>query len=182
MKNITQQIDFELPNDISVLGVIYDILKRNNIQESDEEWLQRHKNKKESKALIIRDSALVLFKKQISEDKLAEILAQHLGTTKEISKNIISDIKQKLIPYARIFEPEKETSKLSTQKVILEKIKGNASVQKIPVSPEVKNIQIKNVEKNAEKLKKERGQTTQSGTIGENLQKRGEDKYREVIG
>lgn len=189
MKNSgNKEIDFELPGDKSVIDTIYDIIKDNGLVESPEKLLDRYRSKKESPALIIRDAALIIFQKKIPDEKLAEILAKHLETSKEIAVRVVGDIKEKLVPYIKIVDSTKD-KEASVQEILIEKIKrgipeDQSSQQEISMpSPEpVKKVQIESVEENAEKLKKQREEIVRPGTIGEELQKKGQtDKYREPI-
>ena len=107
----------------------------------------------------------------IPEEKLVELLEKHLEVSKETAEKIISDIKEKLIPYIKIIniEEKEATPEPSTQEIILEKIRNNTPAQQIAPLPleKVKNIEVKSVEENAEKLK----------NLGESRQ----DTYRESL-
>jgi len=175
-KSNNKKIIFELPEELILFRVIFDIIKNNGIKESKAEALNKEVNGKDSMFKIVADTAYVVAEKKIPEKKLVELLEKHLETSKETAEKILSDIKEKLIPYAKEVSPtedEKENSQdFSAQELILEKIRNNPyQKQTIPLSEEpiekVKNIEIKNVEENADKLKR-------GG-------KRGPDTYRETI-
>jgi len=160
MERKKPKIYFELPDDVSVIKAGYEILEENQIQEKHEEWMNKLKNKEDTYALIIVDTAEALFTKKIQEDKLTELVTKHLSTTKDIAQKIILDIKEKILPYAKIIGPEE----LGEEK---------------PLG--VKKVEIGNVEKNAEIIQKKKTSNIAGGTIGENVQRKGDDKYREQV-
>ena len=186
-KNKNKRIIFDLPEEITTGDVIYAILKDNGLEESKKEYLEKSVKGKETRLAIIRDAALTMVQKKIPDKKLAELLAKHLETSEKTTENLIADIKQKLIPYAKeILVPEEEERvipKLSTQEVILEKIRSNTPPEQTPTLPteKVKNIDIKNVEENAEKLKKGRATKRKENIVEQELQRKEQsDKYREL--
>ena len=116
MKKNNPKIDFALPEDTSLVDVIYDILEKNNIKQSDEEFIDKViQRKEESRVVIIRDAAVTVFQKKISESKVVELLQKHLETSKEIAEKIVADIKEKLIPYAQIIDTNKKTDAIDIQ-------------------------------------------------------------------
>ncbi len=151
-----QKITFTLPGDITVAEIIGEILKNNGLQESDEEFLDKFINDLESRTFIIKDATLSIVEKKIPEKKLIELLQKHLETSQENAEKIISDIKQRLIPFAKIIDLTKETIK----EELLKKINANKSISEKninePQVPYLKKAPITNVEKNAENIKQER--------------------------
>lgn len=158
------ELEFDLPEEVSLMDIIYEILEKNNLEGTIEERIHEFESG-ESRALIIRDAALVMYRKKIPEDKLAEFLAKHLRISKETAKKVILEIRERIVPYIR------EEKSLSTQEIILRKIRGASQKQNIQPTTDskekIKTVEIKNVEENAEALKKEG--------------RRGPDKYREVF-
>ncbi len=150
MENNKKVIDFDLPEDKSIIDVIYDVLEKNGLGlgEDPDTWPDESE---ETQAMIIRSAAITIFQKKIPGEKLIEFLQKHLKTSKETAENIVTDIKEKLIPYAIVIE-EKKMPELSVQEILLEKIKNNVSFKENPPLPitKVKKVEIKNVEDNAE--------------------------------
>jgi len=162
MDNIRSTIDFSFPDDKSVVEVINEILKKNGLGQSFED-LETHK---ESNIKMIHDASLVLFHKRMSEDTVSALLAKHLNTSAEKVKNIVAEIKVKIIPYitVSIVNPVKKSMDTPDGRVMERK--------------------IKNVEENAKELKEQRETSVTKGTIGENMQNKSParaDRYREPI-
>jgi len=137
MEKNNQEIEFEMPGDVSVVVAINDILRKNGIKKNAINWLDwaEGKEDKESQVVIVRDTALIMAQKRIPEEKLAEFLQKHLETSKETAEKIIQDIKLKIVPFAKIVDLEKERELLP---------------------PGVKKIEVANVEENAKKMQKEK--------------------------
>lgn len=163
-----KKIIFTLPENITLVETIEEILQKNGFQESNEDF-DALIDDSESHAMIIKDAALIIYQKKIPESKLAGLLEKHLGTSKETTENIIQNIKQKLVPFAKEISTDEEKTGLSTQEIILDKIRGGTKTRGAPHSSaeKVKGAEIKDVEENAEKLKK--------------AGKRGQDIYKETI-
>lgn len=190
-------VDFELPEDSSLIDAIYEILEDNGLGHPQDarEWPEEEEE--EPRAIIIRDAAVIIFKKTISEEKLVEFLQKHLKISVEVAKKIIIDIKAKLIPYAKEVSTTEDESMLSTQEILLRKIKDHDLVKKSPASfvEKTKDIEVKNVEKNAENMGKEgRNIITKEkeSTLAENLREikkenlqkqesKPDDAYREPV-
>lgn len=190
-KNLNQRMAFVLPEGVTVVDVIDEILTNNNIGESDDEYFNKSAQGKEPRLLITRDAAVVLFEKKVPENKLVELLAKHLETSKETAQKIIADIKQKLIPYAKkvplVEGKPKATAEPTAQELLIEKIKGGGNTeyrtQKTEEQDEtvgVKKVEVKDVEESAEKLKQQREESAKSGTTGGAIRKGQPDPYREA--
>ena len=104
--------------------VIFQILKNNGLEESIQEAFNRGTNGKDSRLIIVRDAAITIAEKKIPEKKLVELLEKHLETKKHTAEKIVSDIKEKIIPYAKIIdlsgEKVKEAPKTQNQKENIE--------------------------------------------------------------
>lgn len=156
------EIYFQTPEDTSIVDFIYDILDKNNLREPIHAWLKRD-NTKESRVIIIRDAALVLFQKKIPEEKLVEFLAKHLEASKETAEKVVQDIKEKLIPYTKTADlsknPQNGDQKEKYREELLKKINANRNIptpeEKETSPPYYKKIEIADVEKNAENMRKE---------------------------
>ena len=175
MGNYKTKIDFEFPrDDLTIIDVVYEILEKHNLgyyQKDSSKWPQKGD---ESYAMIIIDTVSIVLKKIISEEKIVELLEKHLKISEVKAKEVLSDIKIKIIPYAKevsVDDHKKGIGKVSAQEFILEKIKKNAPIQQAsfsqPSNEKIKKIEIKSVEDNAENLK--------------NKNERGQDVYREKI-
>ncbi len=169
VNNNNKRIIFDLPTDADTADVINEILKDNDLKETLDERFDKIINNEDSKLVIIRDAAIILVQKKISEEKLVEFLQKHLGISMEIARKVVTDIKEKLIPYAKIIDVKKEEElrekeektkkqKEDIQEALLEKIRNDMpfqkSEEKLPASY-LKKIEITDVEKNAEEMEKE---------------------------
>src|SRR6185295_11611087 len=108
---MNNKIIFTFPDEkTSVVEIILRILKDNKLEENDEEYVDKVTKGIETRLIIIRDTIRVLVEKKIPERKIAELLTEHLQTSPEIAGKIIVEIKEKLVPFARIAsETPKET-------------------------------------------------------------------------
>ena len=168
-----KRIIFDLPEEITHIEVIDEILKNKGLEESAEDFYNKDIKGIEPRLIIVRDAALVLFTKTAPEKKLTELLAKHLETEHKTAENIISELKEKLLPYAKIVkEPEEEV-----EKEISEPKPEIAPAENLPYA---KKIEIKNVEDNAKKMEAER---VKAKTVVEQTpsQYRGSDPYHESI-
>ena len=172
--NKKKKIIFDVPGDTDTTEIIDEIMKKNGLKENLEEYFNKLTNNEEPKLIIIRDSAMVLAQKRVPEQKLIELLKEHLEITQDIAEKIISDIKEKLIPYVKIIDVEEEKKeeikkteypKEDFQEQLLDKIRGGVPISKPEIKPKApmpydKKPQIKSVEKNAENMNKEGQNTT----------------------
>ena len=201
MKKNNQIIDFVLPTKTTLTEIIDVILEKNGLKDTIEEYYDESNKDNEPKVAIIRDVALIIFQDKIPENKLVELLEKHLETSKETAEKIIQDIKENLIPYAKIIDLEKEEEqrkkekeaeyqKEKIQEELLNKIRNNAPIQKNDTEEElpiisVKKIDITDVEKNAEKIEKEKRPiflTPKENKIPEEMpQESKPDPYKEAI-
>ena len=161
-----KRIIFTLPEETTLTKTIFGILKNNGLEETLDEYFNKSIKGGESRLIIIRDAALVLAQKKVSEEKLAELLARHLEVSIEVTKKIVDEINQKLIPYAKEVKDDTEQTgatenNTSTQKIILEKIQKNLLEKKLqqkpkeePLPPGVKKPGNTNVEQNAKLMEK----------------------------
>ena len=150
-----------MPNDISVIDFIYDILDKNNLRGPQHAWIEM--NNKESRAIIMRDAALVLFQKKIPEKKLVEFLEKHLETSTETAEKVVEDIRENLVPYIKITSTENSETEGQKEKYRQELLKKISISRNTPIESEeketpmsyYKKLDITDVEKNAEKMKQE---------------------------
>lgn len=183
MPNTNLKVIFDLPEDISTISIIDEILRDNGLAENAKEFLEKDDNGEEPRLIIVWDSTIVMAQKRIPEEKIIELLAKHLKTSQETARKIVSDIKEKLIPFAKI-----ENQGGNFQEELLNKIRGNAPViepeKKLPV-PNIKKRSIIDVDKNAEKIKLDRKpivSNQQKPVIPTpTLPPKEEDKYKESI-
>ena len=173
-----------MPEEISMVDVIEEILNRNELQETSEEFFNKDIKGIEPRKIIIRDAAISIFQKKIPENKLVELLEKHLETSKETAQKIVSEIKQKLIPYAKVWEPTKEDLSYLKykehadlkEKFVHYKNKNEPAGEKPIEKPfdiaQGKEKIISPVDKEERKVKT---------VIPQEEQKRGPDDYREAI-
>lgn len=156
-----KRVDFELPGDASVIGVMYEILEANGLSRRNDPATWPDESE-ESQVSIITNAAIAIFKNMAPEEKLIALLAKHLHVKKETAERVVADIKRKLIPYAK---------EVSRREIPLE---GKM--------PTVKKVAVREVEKNAEELRKKRVPSTQKDTIEEQLERKEQpDSYRETV-
>lgn len=168
--------------------VLFDILKNNGLEESEEEFFSKLEQDKEPKETIIKYAAITITKKIMPDENLIELLQKHLETSNNTAEKIVHDIKNKLLPLLLVYPSERFNDPVFREE-ISKKIfesenegKQETKGQGGTLSPFVKKVEVTNVEKNAEILEKEREKTSKIGTVGEELQKKGQsDKYRESI-
>lgn len=160
-----KRIIFDLMGETTVPDIIDEVLSMNGLKESPKEFFNKSIKGIEPRKVIIRDTALALVEKKVPEKKLVELLAKHLETSHQIAEKIILEIKEKLIPYARIIDIEKEEKREEVKSIPVPK----------PPLPYAKKIEIKDVEDNAKKIKKDRAENKFAE------EKKGPDLYREAI-
>lgn len=163
-KNKNKKIIFDLPENVTLAKIIITILKNNGLEENNRDYLKKSIEGKETCLIIVRDAVLAMAQNKAPEERLTEILSNHLETSKETAKKIILDIKEQLIPYAKIINMDevgsiKEEEK-SFQERLLDKIRsGQKSIKENEgEQPEsyLKKPSVADVEKNAEKMKNEK--------------------------
>jgi len=199
---MNNKIIFTFPDEeTSVVEIILRILKDNKLEENDEEYVDKVTKGIETRLIIIRDTIRVLVEKKIPERKIAELLTEHLQTSPEIAGKIIVEIKEKLVPFARIAsETPKETldetetqpiTKLAPTPVIsknlaspkLPAIPKPATVSSTPTPSATPKLQEKPVEKPTEKIQEQPEEQKRVKTVippEVNKPKPG-DTYREPI-
>jgi len=178
MEKNNQRIVFILPGDAIITEMIFSILKSNGLEESPTEAYNKSTHGKDSRLTILRDAALTIVQKKVSEEKLVELLQKHLETSKENAEKIIQDIKEKLIPYAKTTSGENnnvENQKEKYREDLLKKIQANKNIlspqeEKTPL-PYYKKLAIEDVEENAESMRKE----------GKNIMTEEKDKLNKKI-
>ena len=75
-------------------------------------------------------------KQKIPEKKLIELLAKHLKTTHLTAENIVKEIKEKLIPYAKVIDLEQQEREVQAQR------------QKKELEGKIKTLEEENEEEN----------------------------------
>ncbi len=101
---------FVVPEETSLIDIISEILKNNNLEESAKEFNDKDDQDIEPRAFIILDAAFTIAEKKIPDGKLAEFLANHLGISVEIAIKIVQEIHRKIIPFAKIDNTEEEAN------------------------------------------------------------------------
>lgn len=87
--------------------IFSELITKYNLQESDDALRQKIKQKKETHTKILRDAIKTLAKKMIPQEKLAELLAEHLEISQENAKKLVEDINVKLLPLLLMYPDEK---------------------------------------------------------------------------
>ncbi|MSU54880.1 MAG: hypothetical protein EXS48_03580 [Candidatus Staskawiczbacteria bacterium] len=155
------KISFIIPEETSMAEIIDKILKNNGLEESDEDFFDKTIGDIESNIAIIRDATITTAKNKLPESKVIELLQTHLNIPKQTAEKILQDIKQKLIPFAKIKDVGINEGKEKFREELLNKIRDNVS----PTGPEIKlgipapyekKPPVIDVEKNAGIIKQER--------------------------
>jgi len=102
---------FLLPEDLTILDVIFEILKNNNLEETESEMVKKVSQNQPSNFIIVREIASSLAGKKVSEKDASLGLQEQLKITDGTAKKIISDINQKLMPYAKTINFVQEENK-----------------------------------------------------------------------
>ena len=121
------------------------ILEKNNLQETDQEFYDYLDSSKETRRMIIRDAVRIMAKKILPEEKLIELLTNHLKVQRDFAVELMQEIKTQLLPLLLVF-PEEKLQDPVFQDEISQKVSGT---EKFNPPTGVKPIDIKNVEKNA---------------------------------
>lgn len=183
-----------LPENIVLPDVIFDILKNNGVGESEKEAMNKSAQGKESRLIIVRDAARVIFQKKIPEEGIIELLSKHLETSREAAQKIMTEIKEKLIPYAKIVDDETgkvigeeknaEYNKDAFKETLLNKVRGSAPLEpepkeEKPPMPNLKKTEIPDVDKNAQTMQKFQARPVEKPQ--EKAPEKPADPYKEVI-
>lgn len=118
-----QRIIFDLPEDATPVQTIIKIMEKNNVPDAND---FTHVKIEDSKFIAIYDCSKNLFDKKITDDGASKLLQEKLKITKDISSQIIKDVKEKLIPFAKKVtigtEPQKKTITAEPVRLINETI------------------------------------------------------------
>jgi hypothetical protein len=191
------KITFLLPEDVTIVDVISEILKNNGLEETTSEILKKISEKQTPKLIIVRDAALSLAGKKASENDLISLLQKQLAITEIVAQKIVGGINQKLMPFAKMITFNKEDTKV-VPKVSGEKDSFTSFVKKPeflnveenektinkqsvprPVPKKEFNIEKKSVRKTkAEKISEN---PTEVDSIPKITKRSGPDSYRESI-
>jgi hypothetical protein len=174
MENSNKKIIFSIPGEDSVTDIVYSILQNNGLPETISESVEKSINNIPSKSNILKSAVYDLANKKITEIALVQLLQTQLQTTEAVAKKIVSDVNQRLIPFAK----EKDFS--LEQEETLQPIKDT---EKDSFSSFIKKPEITNVEEN-EKIKYPEPKMSQKNPLPEKpIEKKssGSDTYREPI-
>lgn len=92
------------------MDIISEILKNNGLEETDEEYLEKTDQGKTPKTDIIYSTTKDLFRGKVSEKDLISSLKSQLETSEETAKNIVLDIKKRLLLMAKKVASSEQTS------------------------------------------------------------------------
>ena len=168
IEKYNQNIDFDLPEELDLIDVIYAILEKNKIKDTIEQWQKRAERREESQAIIIGNAAVVLVRKIAPDEKVIELLQKYLTISPEIARNIITDIKLKLIPYAVILDEKKSPVQVGVKETTVKNVEQNAKINE---------VDKKFTEENKNKILENLPPTPPQVII----EKKGPDTYREPI-
>lgn len=151
----SQKVRFVLPENTTFDKTVDQILQENNLQEDDEEFLEKDSQDIEPRAMIVEGAATAIAEKKLPENKITELLQKHLEISLEVAQNIISGIRQKLIPFAQ--EKTAQKSEGFREK-LLEKLRAGTnisqpeSIEKEPIIAYPKKPDTTDVEENAKNM------------------------------
>lgn len=80
--------------------IIFNMLKKNGLEETKEDFLKRLSEKKLLQGEVIIDTAEKIFLKKDTKDNLIIFLQTELNTSTKIATQVYNDIMEKLIPIA----------------------------------------------------------------------------------
>ena len=183
MEPDTQKIVFTIPEESSVIDLIYEILEENGLKETPHESVEKSLQKQISRSNAVRDAIWSLAEKKDSEENITLLLQKQLEIIPEKAEKIINDLKQKIIPYAK---------KWSTVNTTSTEMTNNENSR----TSFVKKPSIENVEKNEKTIEQKKEIIKNSPSANSNLAKtrrgkksnteqiqksKGSDSYRESI-
>ncbi len=108
--NNNQKIVFSLPEDITIIDVIFGILKNNALEETPAETCEKRTKANPSRLIIIRDAAKSIAENKLSEKDLIFSLQRQLDIPKETAEKLINEIKEKIVSFAKKITIGKETA------------------------------------------------------------------------
>ncbi len=197
---------YQLNYSSKVKEVVLDLVKRFSLEIDSKLSLRDRLERKDPEIVIFHLAERIVNKEGKFKD-ISDTLKKDLGMHQEGAEKLAHDIKNKIVPLAEIIMPKEEEEdgetvetikEPSAQELLIEKLKkgipDNENIgdriqkseyqkpaeQKPPVT--VKKVEVKDVEENAEDLKKQREETAKPGTAGGELRKGQSDKYRESVG
>ncbi len=180
-----EKIIFELPENTSIGEIISDILKKSSaVAFSFYDSSYDDFSILLEKITVINTVAKDLFAKKITEENAVALLKKNLKVIEPISKKILENIKEKLLPFAKKFTvPEKLVAEnvpaVNTEENLLSFMK---QMPKINVEKNEKKMQkirkeVKTEKPVAEKL----GKLPQKTVPPERTKPSGPDSYREPV-
>jgi len=196
-KYINKKIVFILPGEDSRISVLREILETTGLSESVKEYNEKNQQGKETRFGILGDAAIAMTRHKMPNDKVAELLAKHLETSKETAQNIVKELQEKLIPYAKIADAETgkiigqqentkdEYNKEAFKETLLQKVRGSVVLEPEPEAelepkiPNLKKVGIEDVEKNAKTI--QHAQQRQPAPKPQVEEKKPQDPYKESL-
>jgi hypothetical protein len=187
-------------------AMILDILKNHGLEESDAEYFNKSIKGQEPRFMIIRAAAITILQKKIPEQKLIELLEEHLEIPKNTAEKILSDTKEKILPELKIYpdeqfndpdfrekvsqeifgsETQATSSEIKTQTdELIKKLSANKNIV-VPQPLEqkkvtyIKKAPVTNVEKNAQDIQKSRQNVgpQRDKTAEQETKKFGDEKF-----
>jgi len=178
MENNTSTIEFEMPEDVSVVRYINEILKNNSVKKNTRDWntWMTGTEGKESQVLIIKNTAKIIVQEKLPNERIIELLQRHLEVSKETAGRIILDIKTKLIPFAKVvnlYEESLAIIQAGIKKPDITNVEENAKINEA-----TKKFSEENKSKILEEISLPTDQASNNKFSSE---KKGPDSYREPI-
>ncbi len=191
---------YELKYSEEIQNAILELMQRYNLALNPSLSLTERLKKENPKVMIFRLAKKILNKEGKFQD-IIEVLKKDLKMHQKDAEKLAHDIKNRIVPLTDIIEVNDEIKKQQEEadqrkdeyqkekfkEELLEKIKASAPKQEEPPKPAdtktagPKKIEISDVDKNAEELKKMREEIEKKKEEEKIKQNTSKDRYREPI-
>lgn len=184
-------------------AVLTEVLKKYGLYENEQAILSKMEINKLPNEIKLQRMVESFAGQMITKNELKTFIAKVFRLNPAKAQSISNDVAKDLVLLLEIHPEEKfndpdfreeiskkafgeEEAKVVAEQILLEKIRGSRTSKdmgqgKAPASP-VKKVEVQDVEKNAERLKKEREATARPGTTAGELQRKSQpDPYREAV-
>lgn len=165
--------------------IIEKILEGNGLREDSEDWFNKTEQNEKT-----RFDVLLKFSKGLASEKITEInfladIQQQLNISEQVARNILKEVKEKLLPLARILsDDEIEMEKKLTMPI--RPVEQTTKTTKILPKIENEKISLNTISDTVPPVKRPVKKTIKKNEIENTIvqtkqQKRENDTYREII-
>ena len=178
INNQKKIIVFEV-KDKSTNSLIREILNNNGLEETSYDYLQKARNGKEPWFKTLNNLSLQLASADVTEENFLILLQNRLQVNQQTAKNILKEVKQKLLPLARTLEGD-ELEKESSEPVL--PTQTSSPTNNPPKINQDSGYQMMNDDISiASKQPKIKKTTTVDNSPPQPKRPKGPDKYREPV-